>query len=192
MSEKAGYSDALNPDRQACVEELIAKAVKERQLFLIAEADENGSDDETFTDEDCGDVGREALYLALREFRADLFDDAAGADRLALEESASVAVFDVLDLENHNLEFRDPDMIAVGRGAVNAMIEGLKLFQAAVHAETLASLIDGQDDELSEMLSPVREFLASLAAVAGPVGVSSGEIGHAGGGAACGGTGTGS
>jgi hypothetical protein len=35
--------------------------------------------------------------------------------------------------------------------------------QAAEHAESLDSLIDGQEDELGESLVPVRDFLRQLA-----------------------------
>lgn len=59
---RVGYHEQLDPDRQITTEEHIAA--------LIAE--QRGSD---YSDSTCAELGRDILYLVLREFRPDLFDD---------------------------------------------------------------------------------------------------------------------
>lgn len=61
---KVPYSDQLDADQQVSTEEKIAAFLKKE----IEESDETFGDDEHL-----GDMGRDILYLVLREFRPDLF-----------------------------------------------------------------------------------------------------------------------
>ena len=62
---KVPYSDKLDFDDQVTTEESIAAHV-----FAMS--------DGTIDEETCGDIGRDALYIALRKFRPELLDRPEG------------------------------------------------------------------------------------------------------------------
>jgi hypothetical protein len=72
------YVDTLDPDEQVTAEEEIAAYIHAYQDQMLATQDD-GIDDDTLTEEDCGDMSRAILLLVLRRFRPDLVVE-EGAD----------------------------------------------------------------------------------------------------------------
>lgn len=62
MSDNPGYIDDLDLDEQVTMEERIAARIFDDPAVTMRE-------------EDAAQLGRDILYMVLREFRPDLFDD---------------------------------------------------------------------------------------------------------------------
>lgn len=94
LPDRVGYAEVLDADRQISAEEAIA-------AYLFDQADLYGGE---ISEEHAGDAGRDILYVVLREFRPDLFDDAppqrkpaAGIGTITIEISGG-CLTDVSDL----------------------------------------------------------------------------------------------
>jgi hypothetical protein len=63
--------DALPPELQVDIEEWIAATLFDYQRQQTANDEDNGCDDHTLTDEDCGDLGRTILAAVLEKLPTD-------------------------------------------------------------------------------------------------------------------------
>lgn len=70
MADKTPYNDQIGADRQITAEEGIVTAIEDK--FLNGETD-LATGGTYLNDEQYADLGRDILYIVLKEFRPDLF-----------------------------------------------------------------------------------------------------------------------
>lgn len=70
-----GYNDSLSPQEQIDAEEAISATIWNMSEQVYHDSISDGGTDGTLTPDDCNDIAKYVVYLVLRRFRPDLFDD---------------------------------------------------------------------------------------------------------------------